>query len=98
MQSYKKEPRHIYKIGGTAGDIEHFYILHFGWDEEITISHAARTDWTQEVDQWIQTAKRYTLEQFAQVVNTERKQINRRIMEMKPETKPEDLYQPIEAK
>jgi hypothetical protein len=79
---YETQPRHIYSVSGTHGDIEHYYVVSFSYDSETTIFHAARPANFRELE-WINVGDFYTLDQFAEVVNKDRVEINERIAELK---------------
>lgn len=101
LKSKYEDDRPIYQVSGIHGDIEHFYRVIFssGNKPTITIEHAERTTWSQEVDEWIENRKTYTMEGFIKfVVNPQRKEINRRREDLKkqyPNMEHGDPYQMI---
>lgn len=99
-RSENEPDRKIYRIEPTAGDIEHFYIISLSWNTPPIIYHAARPSWNSDIDEWTATAKKYTLAEFAEIVNKERKEINQKIERLKktePFYKDAELYTMIEA-
>lgn len=78
-QSYETCARHVYEITNDwHGDIEHAYII--GFSEELTIHHAARVNY--EMGNWISRRTKHTLETFADLVNRDRTETNRRILKL----------------
>lgn len=84
-EEHETEPRHVYKIEATAGDIEHYYIVAYNWKETIKFFHASRPSWDVDVMDWIHAAREYTPSQFAEIVNAERRQINQRLAQLREE-------------
>lgn len=95
QQSYEKEPRTVYELtSGLHGDIEHCYTIDFQArfnTGELSIRHATRPDdWhaigAESVD-WASAGRRYSLEEFAQAVNADRRACNKRLAELRASSK-----------
>ena len=83
------------------GDIEHVYQIHWpdGNGSSLVIKHAA-VDSEAQIDNWRDYARAYSLETFRAMVNSERRECNARIEQMrrkanKPAPSADELYQPV---
>lgn len=100
QQSYEKAPRPVYEITSDVhGDIEHLYTVTFphrfdgAGPAPVEIRHAARpSDWHEHgdgfaVERWCDGGARYTLPEFAETVNADRRACNRRIAQLRASSK-----------
>lgn len=95
--SYEKEPRSVYEVTNDFhGDIERCYWIYFGRgglmsenEENFTIMYAARPRDYRELGRWIEASKSTfkNLAEFVAAVNGDRESCNRRLRELKAESK-----------
>jgi hypothetical protein len=86
-QPYETKPKAVYELTSDLhGDIEHAYFVRFGEKGAVTVRHAARPARSQaEVDEWSGKGAKLSLDEFAQVVNQDRRECNARIRQLKVE-------------
>jgi hypothetical protein len=87
-QSYEKAARPVYELTSDLhGDIEHAYFIQFSGAVHshvgVTVRHAARVNYEQDLAKWTSTGKPVSLDEFAEAVNKDRRAANVRIRELK---------------
>ena len=94
QQSYETSPKAVYELTTDLhGDIEHCYQVEFAEmfaAGPVSIRHAARpANWHEsghEVEDWAR-GRRYSLQQFAELVNAERRDMNARLAKLRTTSK-----------
>lgn len=85
--SYETEPRPVYELtSGWHGDIERAYWVDFA-EDGVKLNFASRPRSYPNLETWIANAGPYSLDAFRFLINAERRDMNKRIAELRASSK-----------